>query len=113
MNVYKAPNSADIGTAPGIEGASPEHQVLIQSELDVSKRVQVDLTYRYVSALATGPVPAYSTADARIGWRATEGLELSVVGRNLFQPSHIEDAGDPGPLVGIERSGYAQLTWRR
>jgi iron complex outermembrane receptor protein len=113
MNVYKAPNSGDIGTASGIQGASPEHQVLIQSEFDVSEKIQVDLTYRYVSALATGPVPAYSTADARIGWRPMTGLEFSVVGRNLLQPSHIEDTGDPGPLVGIERSGYAQLTWRR
>ncbi|HVV46442.1 MAG TPA: TonB-dependent receptor, partial [Bryobacteraceae bacterium] len=113
MNVYKAPNSGDIGTAAGIQGASPEHQVLIRSELDVSKKIQVDLTWRYVSALMAGPVPAYSTADARIGWRPSPWLELSVVGRNLLQPSHIEDAGDPGPLVGIERSGYAQLTWRR
>lgn len=113
MNVYRAPNSADFGTAPGIQGASPEHQIFIQSELDVSKKIQVDLTWRRVSELLAGPVPAYSTADARIGWRPTRQLELSVVGRNLLQPSHIEDAGDPGPLVGIERSGYAQLTWRR
>lgn len=113
MNVYKAPNSGDFGTAAGIQGASPEHQFFVQSELDVSRKVQVDLTWRYVSALQAGPVPAYSTADARIGWRPSEALELSIVGRNLFQPSHIEDAGDPGPLVGIERSGYAQLTWRR
>ncbi|HEU5023052.1 MAG TPA: TonB-dependent receptor [Bryobacteraceae bacterium] len=113
MNVYKAPDSADIGTAAGIQGASPEHQVYIQSELDVSKKIQLDLTWRHVSRLLAGPVPAYSTADARIGWRFTPGLELSIAGRNLLQPSHIEDAGDPGPLVGIERSGYAQLTWRR
>jgi len=113
MNVYGAPNSGDIGTATGIQGASPQHQALIQSELDVSKKIQVDLTYRYVSALLVGPVPAYSTADARIGWRAAPRVEISIVGRNLLQPSHIEDAGDPGPLVGIERSGYAQLTWRR
>jgi iron complex outermembrane receptor protein len=113
MNVYKAPNSADFGTAPGIQGASPQHQVYIQSELDVSKKIQVDLTWRHVSELAVGPVPAYSTADARIGLRVSPRLELSVVGRNLLQPSHIEDAGDPGPLVGIERSGYAQLTWRK
>ena len=113
MNVYKSPNSGDFGTSGGIQGASPEHQVSIQSELDVSKKIQVDLTWRYISELRAGPVPAYSTADARIGWRPNRRLELSVVGRNLLQPSHIEDAGDPGALVGIERSGYAQLTWRR
>jgi hypothetical protein len=40
-------------------------------------------------------------------------LEVSVTGRNLFQPWHPEYAGDPGPLVGIRRSVYAQLTWSR
>ncbi|HVW10577.1 MAG TPA: TonB-dependent receptor [Bryobacteraceae bacterium] len=113
MNVYDAPNSGDIGTAAGIQGASPQHQVMIQSEFDASKRLQLDLTYRYVSALVAQAVPAYSTADARIGFRVTPALEFELVGRNLLQPSHFEDAGDPGPLVGIERSGYAQLTWRR
>jgi hypothetical protein len=30
----------------------------------------------------------------------------------LFQPHHPEAGGDPGPLVGIERSGYIKLTWQ-
>ena len=113
MNVYKAPHSADIGTAAGIQGSSPEHQVTVQSEYDLSKRVQVDLTYRYVGALPGQGIPGYSTGDARFGFRLTNQLELSFVGRNLMQPSHYEDAGDPGTLVGIARSGYAQMTWRR
>lgn len=113
MNVYRAPGSADIGTAPGIEGASPGHEGTIQSEFDATKRLQVDLTYRYVSALMAQAVPAYSTADARIGFRVTPALEFELVGRNLLQPWHFEDAGDPGPLVAISRSGYAQLTWRK
>jgi iron complex outermembrane receptor protein len=113
MNVYKAPDSGDIGTAAAIQGGSPEHQVLVQSEFDVTKRLQVDLTYRYVSALPAQAVPAYSTGDARIGWRLTPSLQVEVVGRNLFQPFHFEHAGDPGPLVAIRRSGYAQLTWRK
>jgi hypothetical protein len=43
----------------------------------------------------------------------TRQIELSLVGQNLFQPFHYEDGGDPGPLVGIMRSGYLKLTWRR
>ena len=102
-----------MGTAPGIVGSSPQHQVTVQSAFDLSKKLQLDLTYRYVSALPAQMVPAYSTGDARIGWRFSRQFELSLVGQNLFQPWHFEDGGDPGPLVGIKRSVYAKLTWSR
>ena len=66
-----------------------------------------------MSALPAQRVPAYSTGDARFGWRISRQLELSVVGQNLLQPSHPEDGGDPGPLVRIRRSAYARLTWSK
>ena len=113
MNLGRSPNSGDVGTAPIIVGSSPQHQVTVQSALDLSKQLQLDLTYRYVSALPGQKVPSYSTGDARIGWRFSRQIDLSLVGLNLFQPSHPEDGGDPGPLVGIKRSVYAKLTWSR
>jgi iron complex outermembrane receptor protein len=113
MNVDKSPGSGDVGTAPGIRGSSPQHQVTVQSALDLSTKLQLDLTYRYVSALPGQLVPAYSTGDARLGWRFSRSVELSLAGRNLFQPSHAEYGTDPGPLVGIRRSVYATITWRR
>ncbi len=113
MNLTKAPGSPEIGTAPLIEGSSPHNQGRVESDLDLSKTVQIDLTYRYVSALPALGVPAYSTGDARIAWRFHRGFNLSLVGRNLLQPYHFESAGDPGPLVGIRRSGYLSLAWSR
>ena len=113
MNLGKTPNTGDLGTAPGIVGSSPQHQAVIESAFDFAKKLQIDLDWRYVSALPGQMVPAWSTADARIGWRFNRQLELSLVGRNLFQPRHFEDGGDPGPLVGIKRSGYIRLTWSR
>ena len=115
MNIGRAPNSGDIGTAPFIVGASPQHQVTVESAFDLSKNVQVDLTYRFVSALAGQqiPVPAYSTADARIGWRFSREFDISLIGRNLFQSSHPEYDDDPYGLVDIKRSVYAKLTWTR
>ena len=113
MNLEKAPNSGDVGTGPIIEGSSPQHQVTIQSAFDLSKKLQLDLVYRYVSALPEQQVAAYSTGDARLAWRVSRELELSFVGRNLMQPWHVEAAGDPGPLVGIRRSGYVKITWMK
>jgi iron complex outermembrane receptor protein len=113
MNVGKSPHSGDAGTAPSIVGSSPAHEVTAQSSFDLSKTLQLDLTYRYVSELPAQLVPAYSTGDARFGWRVNRQFEVSVAGRNLFQPSHPEYGGDPGPLVDIKRSVYVKLTWSR
>jgi iron complex outermembrane receptor protein len=119
MNLRKGPNSLDIGTAPSIEGSSPQHQVGVQSSFDVAKSVNFDLGFRYVSALPGQNVKAYSTADARLGWMFRPGFELSVTGQNLLQPSHPEFGTDPGipdgtiTLVGIKRSAFIKLTWTR
>jgi iron complex outermembrane receptor protein len=112
MNLGKAPGSGDIGTAATIEGSSPGHEVTVQSEIDFGKAFQLDLAYRYVSALPGQLVPSYSTGDARLAWRRGE-VELSLVGRNLLQPWHFESGGDPGPLVAIKRSVYAKIAWTR
>ena len=104
-------SGSDSGTAAGDMGASPNHEVKIESHFDIGKRFELDPTYRYVSALAAGPIPAYQTADLRFGWHFVNHFELSLVGQNLFQPFHAEYGGDPGPLVYIRRSAYAKLTW--
>jgi iron complex outermembrane receptor protein len=118
MDVYKAPHSGDVGTAAGIQGSSPGHQVMVQSQFDIAKKIQLDLTFRHVSALPGQMVPAYSTGDARLAWQLSQQVELSLVGNNLLQASHFEDGGDPSAagtslLVGIRRSGYLQIAWRR
>lgn len=78
---------------------------------NVSKSLQVDLIYRYVSDLPGQAVPAYHAGDARFAWRISDQLELSVVGRNLLQPSHAEFGGTAGTLARIRRSAYLRLTW--
>jgi iron complex outermembrane recepter protein len=113
MDLRKSRNSLDVGTGPIIEGSSPRHQATAQSYFDLKKRFKIDLTYRYVSALPAESVSAYSTADARFAWQFVEHFQLSVVGQNLLQPHHYEAGGDPGPLVGIKRSVYGQVTWKR
>ena len=77
MDIRKSPGSMDIGTAPGIEGSSPSHQITILSSLDMGKRFVLDLTYRYVSALPAQMVEAYSTGDARFGWHVSSHFQLA------------------------------------
>ncbi|HET6144577.1 MAG TPA: TonB-dependent receptor [Candidatus Acidoferrales bacterium] len=112
MVIKKNPDSLDVGDPASTTGSSPQHQVTMQSSLDLPKRVSFDLTFRYVSALPAQAIHAYSTADARLGWSVGRHLELSVVGSNLFQPSHVENGSDPGPNVAIRRNVYGKIVWR-
>ena len=94
-------------------GASPTSVGTFQSSFDLPKRFEFDATYRYSGELPEYGVAAYSTADARLGWDWGEGLDFSVVGQNLLQPSHVEFGGDAGPLVGIKRAVYAKIMWNQ
>ncbi len=111
MNLETKPGSNDPTTVPIDEGSSPQNQWVIQSLVNLPKKLEFDQTYRYVSALPAQMVGSYGTADARFGWHITPQLELSVVGHNLLQPHHAEFGGDPGGLVGIKRNVYAKITW--
>ena len=100
-------------TVASNEGSSPRNQARIQSYLDLSRNVELSLTFRYVGALPFYQVKGYETGDARIAWRPVRQIEFAVVGQNLLQPHHAEYGGDPGPLIGIKRSVYASLTFRK
>jgi iron complex outermembrane receptor protein len=113
MHVEKGTNSKDIGSAPTVQGSSPEHQALIQSGFDLPKSVSVDMQVRYVSALPGIQVPSYWTGGATGQWAATRHIRLKVVGQNLFQPHHVEFVYDPGAPTGIRRGFYAQMTFNK
>jgi iron complex outermembrane recepter protein len=116
MNIDRSRGSLDIGTAAFIEGSSPKHQFSIQSGLDFAKVFSFDVTYRYVGALPALnlQISSYSTVDARFDWQLSKEIKVSAVGRNLLQPHHSEFGGvDPGPLIGIKRNAYGQITWTR
>jgi iron complex outermembrane receptor protein len=113
MNIERTPGSLDIGSAPGVIGSSPHHQVSIMSSFDMTKHLSLDLTYRYVSALPAQLVESYQTGDVRFGWRITQNLSADLVGQNLFQPYHSEFGTDPGGLVGIKRSGFLKITFAK
>lgn len=113
MNLQKGTNSQDVGIAPILEGSSPRHQLTAESDFNVSSTMDLNLTYRFVSALSALNINSYSTGDARFGWWVRPYLRLSVSGRNLFQPRHYEYPSDPGPNVAIKRSVFFQIYWRR
>ncbi len=113
LDLKLRPGGTDTGSVATDEGSSPHNQLSIQSRFNLPRGFEFDQTFRYASALPAQAVSSYSTADLRLSWRATRQFEFSVVGRNLLQPQHAEFSNDPGPIIGIKRSIYAKITWRR
>ncbi|HEX2861794.1 MAG TPA: TonB-dependent receptor [Lacunisphaera sp.] len=88
-------------------GRDPQHQFSLHSMFQLRAGLELDITARYVSALAEPRVPAYATGDVRLAW--TRGAwEISVVGQNLADRRHAEF----GTLYEIPRSGYGKVVWR-
>jgi iron complex outermembrane receptor protein len=99
--------------AADLEGWSPEHQVFAQSLSQLPANLEFDVTFRFVDELSGPDIPAYFTADVRLGWRPREDLELSVVGQNLLDSPHQEFRSS---LIGynpsvITRAIFGRITW--
>lgn len=89
-NVSKSTHSGDLETAPRIVGASTQHEATIQSFLEISEGLQLDLTYRYVSQLPAESIPAYSTGRSALHRDLRPDSNFSMVGQSLFQLHHPE-----------------------
>ncbi|MGH9325873.1 MAG: TonB-dependent receptor plug domain-containing protein [Terriglobia bacterium] len=113
MNLTPRPGFVDSDSnAVADDGSSPQNQITLQSQFNLPRRFELDPTYRYVSALPALSIPAYGTADLRLGWRANQHLEFSIAGRNLLQPQHAEFTAPAGSPVEIRRSAYGKITLR-
>ena len=109
------PSSTDVTTVTTLAHGNPQHQFQIRSYLDLPWRLEFDTAAYRVSSLTALGIPAYTRSDARIGWRATRHLELSVSGQNLLNGAHVEffrprELSDDAMEVG--RSVYGMVTWR-
>ncbi|HYG64996.1 MAG TPA: TonB-dependent receptor [Thermoanaerobaculia bacterium] len=94
------------------EGNDPDYRFTLRSQLDLPGRFELDGWLRTVGELPSPEVPDYTELDLRLGWRATDVLELSLVGQNLLHDQHPE-FGPPGPARReVERSVYGKVLWR-
>jgi iron complex outermembrane receptor protein len=99
-------------TGGKMEGNDPLDRFVLRSLMDLPGRVELDGTLHYVASLPSPAVPAYTELDLRLGWSATDRLELSLTGENLLHPRHPE-FGPPSPLrQEVQRSVYGKVTWR-
>jgi iron complex outermembrane receptor protein len=107
MDLEDKPTHTKTSYVSSYEGGSPHNEATAQMLFNLPKGFEFDPTYRYVGALPALSVNAYQTADARLGWHFARKFDLSLTGQNLLQPRHAESGSVP-----IERSAYAQITWK-
>lgn len=111
LELERASGSNDL-THEATNGSSPRHMALIESRIGIGRRTDFDVILRFVDALEARDVPAYTSLDARLAWRAHRAVELAVVGQNLLEPHHLEFLGSGGRQVEVRRGVYGTITWR-
>jgi iron complex outermembrane receptor protein len=104
------PGSTD-ATGGSSEANDPRHLLKFRSYVSVGPRVELDVFYRYVSALPEPVVEEYAELDARVGYRLQPGWELALIGTNLLHKNHLEFRGGTPPQV-YERAVTLRSTWR-
>ena len=94
----------------GVEqaGNDPNKRATLKSSMDFG-RWTLDAMLRYVGKLPSPENPSYTELGARLAFRASDALELSVVGANLLDDRHSEYAVPTARE--IRRSVYAELRW--
>jgi len=114
LAVHTKPGFTDpLHVVPSDDGSSPRHQLDFRSLFNLPKKLELDVSVRYISALPAQQVRGYMTGGVRFGWRPTPHWELSVDGEDLMQPYHAEFGSDPDTVVGIRRNAYAKIVWTR
>ncbi|MDB5470228.1 MAG: TonB-dependent receptor, plug [Caulobacter sp.] len=101
------PGSRDISGIAS-QGDDPQFQATLRSQLDLTEAVDFDLSLRAVDDLRT--TPAYVEADARLGWRLNDRVELSLGGANLLGDKHFE-SDNAGVRRQVGRTVHIGLRW--
>jgi iron complex outermembrane recepter protein len=116
-NIRVKPGRQDINDAHN-ETADPSQRWSLRSSMDLARNVELDAGLRRVGSrdinngAVIETVPAYTELDIRLGWHATERLELSLVGQNLLHNQHVEYGFPDASQVQIERSVFGKIAWQ-
>jgi len=96
--------------APGAAGNDPAYTWQLRSSTDIASDRELDLILRHAAELTKGNVPAYTTMDARFGWKLRRNLEFSVTGQNLLG-SHAEH-GALSTRTDLSPGIFLKLLWK-
>jgi iron complex outermembrane recepter protein len=99
--------------ADTLEQSSPGQQLVLRAAVNAGRNVEIDAVIRFVDELPALDVPAYTVLDLGLGWRPHTDLELSLVGQNLLDSHHPEQAiTATGANTEVERGVFLKATWQ-
>ena len=87
VSLKPLPASRDTTNARA-EADDPSHIFSMRSYLNLPGNLEVDGFFRAVGKLRASNLPGYQELDMRIGWQATDQLDLSLMGRELLHRRH-------------------------
>ena len=91
-------------------GNDPKRTASLRSLWNITPRHELDVSARYMGALPSPRVPAYTVLDVRVGWRVSRALDLSLLVANVLDREHREFA-DATVGVVLGRSAFLKATW--
>jgi len=93
---------------------SPEHQAALTNNFRIGPSVTLNTQLRYVDDLLGGEVPSYVAGDIRLRYEAPSGLDISLIGENLFDDRRLEflQGSYPAPASFNPRSVSLELRYR-
>ena len=105
---YDFDEAALMDASVDYSGLSPTTSVSLRSQMDLTDDIEFDVWLRHVGELDGVGVEAHTDLDLRLGWRVTDSVEISLVGRNLLSERREEfsDPFYPAPRGNVERSAY-------
>lgn len=109
MNLRSA---AVAGAGEEQEGDSPRHQFHLRSFMQWPRNLTFDTAIYYVDNLPNQEIASYVRLDARLAWKPTEALELSVGAANLLDDRHAEFRSFEENPAQAQRSFHGKLAWR-
>jgi iron complex outermembrane receptor protein len=99
------PGAIDLSAGASL-GQDPDYQLSLRSRMTLPEGVMLDLGLRAVDGLDSPQIDGYVEADARLGLKLTDSVELYVAGDNLLHAQHLE-SNDVQRGQWIARSVYA------
>jgi iron complex outermembrane receptor protein len=111
VSITKDTDSRDIGGG-ATEANDPSHMFGLRTDVDLPGRVELNLFLRGIGELPSPSVPGYMELNGRVGWRATEHVEVSLAGQDLLHDRHPEFGGLTPRRVEFERSVRVQAAFR-
>ncbi len=112
LDLHVRPTQYDL--ARTLEGSAGQLQASLRAYFDLNEDWQIGVGLRYADELPVLGVDDFVGAELRVAKHLSEGVQLALVGRNLWDTRHAEFRSASFPIDSrVERSVYLALTWRR